>query len=96
MDNPLWANLGTLVVALLFSVVGFFLCLIAKFYRLKFNRGPGGAWMGICLIFLLAGLVLQSGFFAVLPVWIPALIVCFGGLGFSALSIQLYRSMMSI
>ena len=96
MDNPLWANLGTLLVALLFSVVGFFLCLIAKFYRLKFNRGPGGAWMGICLILLVVGLILQSGFFANMPGWIPAMIVCSGGLGFSLLSLQLYRSMMSI
>jgi hypothetical protein len=92
----MWVNLGSFLVALLFGVVGYYLCLIAKFYRLKFKRGPEMGWMAGFLGLLLAGLLMQSGLSAFLPGWLPALIVCSGGLGFSLLAIHLYRTMMSV
>ncbi len=89
-------SLGIIFSAALFGGVGRYLCLIAKFYRMKFKKGPDNRIMTAGLAFLLAGLVLQSGFFAGLPVFIPAALICAGGITFSVFAFQLYRTMMSI
>ncbi len=86
-----------LAVSLLFSVVGFYLTLIAKFYRMKFSKGPPHRYLQMALGVLAIGLVLKLEFFATrLPAIIPNGIVCLGGLAFSGLGYALYRTMMSV
>ena len=89
--------LGMLLASLLFSVVGWYLTLIAKFYRLKFSKGPPHVYLQAALAVLVAGLVLKLEFFtAYLPSYVPNGIVCAGGLAFSGLGYALYRTMMSV
>jgi hypothetical protein len=85
-----------LVVSALFAVVGFYLTLIAKFYRQKFSKGPPHVWMQAALAATVLGLVLKLDFFAFIPFYLPSFLVCAGGLVFSALAYRLYRSMMSV
>jgi hypothetical protein len=86
-----------LLVSLLFSVVGFYLTLIAKFYRMKFSKGPPHRYLQMALGVLALGLVLRLEFFkAFLPSYIPDGIICAGALAFSALGYALYRTMMSV
>lgn len=86
---------GMVAVSVLFGVMGFYLTLIAKFYRQKFMKGPSHHWMQASLALLVAGLVLKTGFFRTVPSALPAALICLGGLVFSALSYSLYRTMMS-
>ena len=88
--------IGMIAVSLLFGMVGWYLTLIAKFYRQKFFKGPPYRYMQLSLAALTAGLLLELPWFPVLPGWIPALLVCAGGLTFSALSYRLYKTMMSV
>jgi hypothetical protein len=89
--------LGMLFSSLLFSVVGFYLTLIAKFYRLKFSKGPPHVYLQAALAVLVVGLVLKLEFFtAYLPGYVPNAIICAGGLTFSGLGYALYRTMMSV
>ena len=88
--------IGMLLVSLLFSVVGFYLTLIAKFYRMKFSKGPPHRYLQMALTVLAAGLVLRLEFFAFIPDYVANGIICAGGLGFSALGYALYRTMMSV
>jgi hypothetical protein len=86
-----------IVVSILFGVVGFYLTLIAKFYRQKFSKGPPYRYMQASLAATVAGLILKLDFFgSMLPAHLPSLLVCAGGLVYSALSYRLYRSMMSV
>jgi uncharacterized membrane protein YoaK (UPF0700 family) len=86
-----------LLTSLLFTVVGFYLTLIAKFYRMKFRKGPPHRYLQGALAVMVTGLVLRLEFFnAFLPVYIPNGIICAGGLAFSALGYALYRTMMSV
>jgi hypothetical protein len=87
---------GMLLSSLLFSVVGFYLTLIAKFYRMKFSKGPPHRWLQAALAVLVAGLILRLQFFAFVPGFVANGIICAGGLAFSALSYLLYRTMMSV
>jgi hypothetical protein len=88
---------GMIAVSLLFGVVGFYLTLIAKFYRQKFSKGPPHRWMQAALVVTVAGLILKLDFLgAYLPAHLPSMLVCAGGLVFSALAYRLYRSMMSV
>lgn len=88
---------GMMAVSLLFAVVGFYLTLIAKFYRQKFSKGPPYLYMQASLAATVAGLILKLDLFAaLLPRHLPALLICSGGLVFSALAYRLYRSMMSV
>ncbi len=77
------------------SAVGFYLLLIAKFYRLKFARGPKPQWLQLGLGFFLLGMVLRLPWLSFLPpaLWQAFLIV--GGLVFAGMTYSLYRSMMS-
>jgi hypothetical protein len=90
----MWGTVGLLLVSLLFGVIGFYLSLIAKFYRLKFGRGPRAAWLQASLLVTVAGLVLKIEAFAA-PSWLPAALASAGALLFSALIYRLYRTMMS-
>ncbi|MDQ3002096.1 MAG: hypothetical protein M3Y08_12660 [Fibrobacterota bacterium] len=85
-----------LLTSLLFGVVGFYLTLIAKFYRQKFSKGPGHHFMQIALVVLMAGLFLKLHFFAFIPAYFSYGLVCLGGLAFSGLGYALYRTMMSV
>jgi hypothetical protein len=73
--------------------MGFYLTLIAKFYRQKFMKGPPHQAMQGSLVVLVAGLVLQAGPWVPNP--IPAALLCAGGLAFSGFAYSLYRTMMS-
>lgn len=84
-----------IAVSLLFGVMGFYLTLIAKFYRQKFSKGPPHQYMQASLVILVAGLVLKSNLLSMVPSSVPAMLICLGGLVFSALSYRLYRTMMS-
>lgn len=84
---------GWIAISLLFGMMGFYLTLIAKFYRQKFMKGPPHQYMQASLAVLVGGLLLESGSF--LPAPLPALLICAGGLAFSGLSYGLYRTMMS-
>jgi hypothetical protein len=93
-------SLGIALAALLFGVIGFYLTLIAKFYRLKFHRGPQARWMQASLAVLLAGILLLrlDALVTSLPSWyhwVPAVLMCAGGIAFSVLSYRLYRTMLS-
>jgi hypothetical protein len=84
------------LASLLFGMVGFYLTMIAKFYRQKFSKGPPHRYLQIALAVLIAGLVLKLKVFAFMPSYVPSALVCLGGLGFSGLSYALYRTMMSV
>jgi hypothetical protein len=86
---------GTIAIALLFGAMGFYLTLIAKFYRQKFMKGPPHQYMQASLSVLVGGLFLEAGVVTGMPSTVPALLICLGGLAFSALSYRLYRTMMS-
>ena len=87
-----------LLISLIFGVVGFYLTLIAKFYRQKFSKGPSYQYMQVSLAVLILGLLLRLSYFNFLPFpsLVPAVLVCLGGAGFSALAYRLYRTMMSV
>lgn len=85
-----------LLISLLFSVVGFYLTLIAKFYRMKFSKGPSHRYLQMALAVLATGLVLRLEFFHFMPAYIANGIICAGGLAFSGLGYALYRTMMSV
>jgi hypothetical protein len=88
---------GMLLTSLLFSVVGFYLTLIAKFYRQKFSKGPPHRFLQMALGVLIAGLILKLEFFTTfVPSYVPNGIICAGGLAFSGLGYALYRTMMSV
>ena len=91
---------GMVLSSLLFAVVGFYLTLIAKFYRMKFSKGPPHRYLQIALAVLVTGLVaeLLRTLHVVhgIPHYVPPAIICAGGLGFSALCYGLYRTMMSV
>lgn len=84
-----------IAVSILFGVMGFYLTLIAKFYRQKFSKGPPHHYMQASLVVLVAGLVLESDLVHFVPSSLPAMLICLGGLVFSAFSYRLYRTMMS-
>jgi hypothetical protein len=87
---------GMLLTSVLFGVVGFYLTLIAKFYRQKFQKGPPYRYLQASLAVLMTGLLLNMKFFAFLPASLPSALVCLGGLAFTGLSYALYRTMMSV
>lgn len=90
-----WTMAGMMAVSVLFGVVGFYLTLIAKFYRQKFMKGPPHQYLQASLFVTVAGLVLETGLVSAVPPPLPALLICAGGLSFSGLSYSLYRTMMS-
>ncbi len=92
----MWLNLGVVLTAVFFGVIGFYLTLIAKFYRLKFQRGPSAGWMQTFLVILLLGLLLKMHALEFLPMWLSAVLRCTGGIGFSVLAYLLYRAMMAV
>lgn len=87
---------GLVLTSLLFGTVGFYLTLIAKFYRQKFSKGPPHRYLQIALAVLIAGLLLRLPVFHFLPHHLASALVCAGGLGFSGLCYALYRTMMSV
>jgi len=90
----MWMNAGAALCALLFAVLGFYLTLIAKFYRVKFGRGPKAGWMGVGLAATVAGMLLRMDVFGSMPIWISAALMCAGAVIFSGLAYSLYLSMM--
>ena len=86
---------GMVAVSALFAVVGFYLTLIAKFYRQKFMKGPPWRWMQASLAVTVAGLMLETGLVKAVPGEVPSLLICAGGLAFSGFAYGLYRTMMS-
>ena len=92
----MWVDAGIVLIAVFFGVIGFYLTLIAKFYRLKFKRGPQAGWMQACLAVLLIGLLLKLQILENLPIPLSAILRCAGGIGFSVLVYRLYRTMMSV
>jgi hypothetical protein len=87
---------GILLTSILFGMIGYYLTLIAKFYRLKFSKGPPHRTMQVALALLIVGLLSKLPVFAFLPSWLPPSLVCAGGLAFSGLAYSLYRTMMSV
>lgn len=87
---------GMVLTSLLFGVVGFYLTLIAKFYRQKFSKGPPHRYLQFALGILMVGLVLKLEVFRFLPHYLASGLVCAGGLAFSGLCYALYRTMMSV
>jgi|GEM_PF-1906464 len=86
---------ATLFIALCMGVVGFYLILIAKFYRLKFSRGPRPLWLQIGLALLLGGMLLRLPWFATFPLPVSQGMLTVGGLLFTWATYLLYRSMMT-
>jgi hypothetical protein len=92
-----WAHsVGLVAAAALFAVVGWYLTLIAKFYRLKFKRGPHVGTMQVSLAVLLVGWLMRFPYFTFLPSPLSAIMVVVGAAVFSWLAYALYRTMMSI
>lgn len=90
------------LTSFLFGMVGWYLTLIAKFYRQKFSKGPPHLYLQIALVVLVAGL-LMKGILAFQPhaahgvlAYAASALVCAGGLAFSGLCYALYRTMMSV
>ena len=90
----MWMNFGWVLSAVLFGGMGFYLIMIARFYRLKFGHGPNTGWMSAGLAAMVAGMLLRIDSLAFLPSWLPAALMCVGGFAFSCLAYLLYRSMM--
>jgi hypothetical protein len=94
--------IGMLLTSLLFGVVGWFLSLIAKFYRMKFSKGPPHRYLQAALVVLVSGLVVKTVLAfqapaATAPIaYLASGLVCAGGLAFSGLCYALYRTMMSV
>ena len=88
--------IGLLLTSLLFGVVGFYLTLIAKFYRQKFQKGPPYRYLQVSLAILIVGLLLSLNFLPFLPAFLPSALVCLGGIAFTGLCYALYRTMMSV
>ena len=93
--------IGMALTSFLFGMVGWYLTLIAKFYRQKFSKGPPHRYLQIALAVLVAGLLLKTVLaFQAHPVhaaaYMGTALVCGGGLAFSALCYALYRTMMSV
>jgi H+/Cl- antiporter ClcA len=90
------------LTSLLFGVVGWYLTLIAKFYRQKFSKGPPHQYLQAALGVLIAGLLLTTVLaFRAQPAhgfahYLASILICAGGLGFSGLCYALYRTMMSV
>jgi len=90
------------LTSLLFGVVGWYLTLIAKFYRQKFSKGPPHRYLQITLVVLVAGLLLKTVLAFQSPsshssaAYLGTALVCVGGLAFSGLCYALYRTMMSV
>ncbi len=89
-------SIGALLTSLLFGMVGFYLTLIAKFYRQKFSKGPPHRYLQISLAVLIAGLLLRVPFFQFVPALVAYGLISLGGIFFTALGYSLYRSMMSV
>lgn len=89
-------SIGMLGTAILFGMVGFYLTLIAKFYRQKFQKGPPYRYLQISLAILMAGLILNLKMFAMVPSYVASGLICIGGLAFTSLCYSLYRTMMSV
>ncbi len=91
-----------LLTSLLFGMVGWFLTLIAKFYRQKFSKGPPHRYLQAALVLLVGGLLVKTAVAfhppsAAAPIGLLASgLVCAGGLAFSGLCYALYRTMMSV
>ena len=91
------------LTSFLFGMVGWYLTLIAKFYRQKFSKGPPHQYLQIALAVLVVGLLLKTvlafqshwGHSASSP-YLGSGLVCLGGLAFSGLCYALYRTMMSV
>jgi hypothetical protein len=93
---------GMALTSFLFGMVGWYLTLIAKFYRQKFSKGPPHNYLQLALAVLVVGLLLKT-VLAFQSQWAPAMmahlgsgLVCAGGLAFSGLCYALYRTMMSV
>lgn len=90
------------LTSFLFGMVGWYLTLIAKFYRQKFSKGPPHKYLQLALAVLVVGLLLKTVLafqFQGAPASIAVLgsgLVCAGGLAFSGLCYGLYRTMMSV
>ena len=86
------------LISLLFGVVGFYLTLIAKFYRQKFSKGPPHHYFQMALGVLIIGLILnlKLGASPLVPEYVAQGVVCAGGIAFSGFCYALYRTMMSV
>jgi hypothetical protein len=93
---------GMVLTSVLFGIVGWYLTLIAKFYRQKFSKGPPYRYLQAALAVLVAGLLVKTALaFQAPPTSVPIAhvasgLICAGGLAFSALCYALYRTMMSV
>jgi len=90
------------LTSFLFGMVGWYLTLIAKFYRQKFSKGPPHKYLQLALAVLVVGLLLktvlafQSQGASASIAMLGSGLVCAGGLAFSGLCYGLYRTMMSV
>jgi len=89
-------SVGIILTSILFGVIGFYLTLIAKFYRQKFQKGPPYRFLQISLSVLIVGLILNLKTFAFIPHIVPQGLVCLGGAVFAYCGYALYKTMMSI
>ena len=93
---------GMVLTSVLFGIVGWYMTLIAKFYRQKFSKGPPYRYLQAALVVLVLGLLLNTvlafqSHLAHRPfAYLASGLVCAGGLGFSAFCYALYRTMMSV
>ncbi len=84
-----------LLILIFVGVVGFYLQLIARFYRMKFSRGPEPRYIQLGLLLFLAGLILRLPWFAAMPPLVGQILLSLGGLLFAGTTYMLYRSMMT-
>jgi hypothetical protein len=84
-----------LMTMLFIAVVGYYLLLVAKFYRLKFSRGPKPIWMQLGFALFLVGLILRLPWLGFMPPFIWQAVLSLGGIIFAGFTYMLYRSMMS-
>jgi hypothetical protein len=93
---------GMVLTSVLFGIVGWYLTLIAKFYRLKFSKGPPYRYLQAALVVLVAGLLVKTVLAFQAPsssapiAHLASGLICVGGLAFSGLGYALYRTMMSV
>lgn len=89
-------SVEVVLISILFGVIGFYLTLISKFYREKFQKGPPYRYLQISLSVLVVGILLQLKAFEFLPQFISQGFICLGGVVFAYLGYSLYKTMMSI
>ncbi len=88
---------GATATAVLFSILIYYLVLIAKYYNIKSGQGPKSKGVIFLIIIFVLGILLTPIKFTwPLLTFLSPLLLFIGSFGIISFSIKLYKSMMTI